>query len=82
MAASTQPGSPLEIRLADGNRMTVALDPGGEYATDAGTELAAAVVLAGEEEADVEAAVVGVVESLGLTVSTSTSRGTKVMLVR
>jgi hypothetical protein len=82
MATSSHPGSPLEVQLPDGNRLTVALDLDGDATEETETELAMAIVLAGDQEAEVEAAVVEFVEASGLTVTTSTRRRAKVIVVR
>ena len=82
MATSSEPSSPLEVRLPDGNRLTVAMDLDGDGAEAAESDVAMALVLAGNDEAEVEAAVVEIVEAYGLTVTTSTQRHTKVIVVR
>jgi hypothetical protein len=78
MPAETRHGSPLDMQLPDGGRVTVSVDLGGdlwdeddlEVVTEAvEVEVAAALVTAGDGESDVERAVTAVVEAYGFTAS-------------
>ena len=91
MAAQTRHGSPLDMQLPDGGRVTVSVDLDGDRTNDVDydavvesvqVELAAAIVTAGDAQSDVEQAVTTVVEAYGLTTSTSTRQRTRRIIVR
>jgi hypothetical protein len=90
MAEQTRHGSPLDMQLPDGSRVMVSVDLDGDpddrafYAVVEAVEVevASAIVTAGDGGSDVERAVTGVVESFGLTVSSSTRQRTRRITVR
>ena len=86
MAAETRHGSPLDMQLPDGGRVTVSVDLDGDGLDDGHldevteaveVELALAIVTAGDGQSDVEQAITTVVEAYGLTASTSTRHRTR-----
>ena len=90
MAAEPRHGSPLDLQLPDGGRVTVSIDldggPGLHADLDAlaqavEVDLAAAIVIAGGQ-ADVERAVTTVVEFHGRTATMSTHERTRQITVR
>jgi hypothetical protein len=82
MADSRAPGSHLDVHLPDGHRLTVEFEVDGHGSADVGLAVATAMVISGDEESDVEAAVGNAVYRLGFSVATSSARGSKVMTVR
>ena len=91
MAAETGHGSPLEMQLPDGGRVTVSVDLDGDPTRDVDydavvesvqVELAVAIVTAGDAPSEVEEAVTSVVEAYGLTASSTTRARTRRITVR
>ena len=76
-------GSRLDVHLPDGGHVSVAVEVDGDGSTDAEVAVATAVVLSGDMESEIEAAVTEVVEQLGLSVASArTNRATREIVVR
>jgi hypothetical protein len=82
MAEEHAPGSRLDVHLPDGAHVTVAVEIEDDISADVELAVANAVVLSGEAESELEAAVGDVVHELGRSVATRNTRQAKVITVR
>lgn len=82
MAEEHAPGSRLDVHLPDGAHVTVAVEIDDDISWDVELAVANAVVLSGEAESELEAAVGDVVEEMGRTVATRTVRQARVITIR
>ena len=76
MASEPTAGSRLDVHLPDGGHLSVAVEVEGDGSADAQLAVAAAVVLSGDVESDIEAAVEEVGAELGLSVERGTTVAT------
>ena len=76
MASETTAGSQLDVHLPDGSHLTVAVEVDGDGSADAELAVANAVILSGNVESDIEDAVAGVGQELGLSVERGTTAAT------
>jgi len=82
MAEEHAPGSRLDVHLPDGGHVTVAVEVDDDISTDVELAVANAVVLSGDAQSELEAAVGDVVHELGRSAATRNTRKAKVITVR
>jgi hypothetical protein len=77
MPSEPTAGSRLDVHLPDGGHLSVTVEVDGDRSADAQVAVATAVVLSGDVESDIEAAVEEVGAEFGLSVERSAADGTK-----